>query len=93
MSDHRGVGLLDGHFVYEDGSDGYEMDVKGQRVAIKPSFHSHIKFCFEHHDERAAEPHTGVLQPALLPFCVSGHLALPSAAVRTSTTGHHHHQQ
>ncbi|CEM32279.1 unnamed protein product [Vitrella brassicaformis CCMP3155] len=34
------VGLLDGHFVYE-------LEVTGQRLAIKPSFHSHIKFCIE----------------------------------------------
>ncbi|CEM29653.1 unnamed protein product [Vitrella brassicaformis CCMP3155] len=49
MSD-RVVGLLDGHFVYEDSRGGYEMDVKGHRVAIKPSFHHHIKLCFEHHE-------------------------------------------
>jgi len=49
MSD-RVVGLLDGYAVYEDGHGGYEADVRGQRVAIKLSFHSHIKFCFEHHD-------------------------------------------
>ncbi|CEM38803.1 unnamed protein product [Vitrella brassicaformis CCMP3155] len=47
----RVVGLLDGCAVYEDGHGGYEADVTGQRVAIKPSFHSHIKFCFEHHHE------------------------------------------
>ncbi|CEM05778.1 unnamed protein product [Vitrella brassicaformis CCMP3155] len=41
------VGLLDGQLVHGDGKGGYEFDVNGQRLAIKPSFHSHIKFCIE----------------------------------------------
>ncbi|CEM32327.1 unnamed protein product [Vitrella brassicaformis CCMP3155] len=41
------VGLLDGQFVHGDGKGGYELVVNGQRLAIKPSFHSHIKFCIE----------------------------------------------
>ncbi|CEM05786.1 unnamed protein product [Vitrella brassicaformis CCMP3155] len=42
------VGLLDGHFVYGNVKGGYEFEVNGQRLAIKPSFYSHIKFCIEH---------------------------------------------
>ncbi|CEM16718.1 unnamed protein product [Vitrella brassicaformis CCMP3155] len=42
----RVVGLFDGHFVYEDGHGGYEMDVKGERRAILPAFHPQIKLCF-----------------------------------------------
>ncbi|CEM32302.1 unnamed protein product [Vitrella brassicaformis CCMP3155] len=41
------VGLLDGHFVYEGGEGDYKLEFNGQRLAIKPSFHSHIKLCIE----------------------------------------------
>ncbi|CEM38801.1 unnamed protein product [Vitrella brassicaformis CCMP3155] len=68
-----------GHFVYEDGHGGYEMDVRGQRVAIShPSFNRDVKFCFKHHQpsvstkRRRQDDHNGPQQPAAAAAAAGG---------------------